>query len=212
MIPIGQPVNEAERQAIAYLRDHVPASYLILHNFEVPRDGETFEVDIAIIAPHAVYLVDVKGTRGLIDVYGPKWYPEGRQPFSSPLAKLRGHARAIKGVITGSQPGRRDLEDIYVGAVVLLTAPDATLVDQGGRDAPNVTTLKKAAAFFQNITRIPAGAAAEEQRRWSKRSSSRKHQYSRHSCTTNRSPPVRNSTFGPQLSDRRSTYLLNVAA
>jgi serine/threonine protein kinase len=153
----GPPVNEAERQAIAYLRDHLPGSYLLLHNFEVVRDDQTFEVDVAIIAPHAVYLVDVKGTRGLIDVYGPKWYPEGRQPFSSPLAKLRGHARAIKGVITSSQPGRRDLEDIYVDAAVVLTAPDATLVDQGGRDAPNVTTLKKAAAFFQNSTRLPAG-------------------------------------------------------
>lgn len=157
VIPIGEPVNEAERQAIAYLRDHLPASYLVLHNFEILRDGEAFEVDIAVIAPHAVYLVDVKGTRGLIDVYGPKWYPEGRQPFNSPLAKLRGHARAVKGIITRSQPGRRDLEDIYVDAAVVLTAPDATLVDQGGRDAPNVTTLKKAAAFFQNSTRIPAG-------------------------------------------------------
>lgn len=157
VVPIGEPVNEAERQAIAYLRDHLPSSYLVLHNFEIVRDGEAFEVDVAIVAPHAVYLVDVKGTRGLIDVYGPKWYPEGRQPFSSPLAKLRGHARAVKGVITSSQPGRRDLEDIYVDAAVVLTAPDATLVDQGGRDAPNVTTLKKAAAFFQNSTRIPAG-------------------------------------------------------
>lgn len=157
VIPIGEPVNEAERQAIAYLRDHLPSSYLVLHNFEIVRDGEAFEVDVAVVAPHAVYLVDVKGTRGLIDVYGPKWYPQGRQPFSSPLAKLRGHAKAVKGIITSSQPGRRDLEDIYVDAAVVLTAPDATLVDQGGRDAPNVTTLKKAAAFFQNSTRIPAG-------------------------------------------------------
>lgn len=157
VIPIGEPVNEAERQVIAYLRDHLSSSYLVLHNFEIVRDGEAFEVDIAVIAPHAVYLVDVKGTRGPIDVYGPKWYPQGRQPFSSPLAKLRGHAKAVKGVITSSQPGRRDVEDVYVDAVVLLTAPDATLVDQSGRDAPNVTTLKKAAAFFQNSTRIPAG-------------------------------------------------------
>ncbi|UQA57107.1 methylation-associated defense system protein kinase MAD6 [Polyangium aurulentum] len=157
VIPIGEPVNEAERQSIAYLRDHLPASYLVLHNFDVVRDGETFEVDIAVVAPHAVYLVDVKGTRGLIDVYGPKWYPEGRQPFNSPLAKLRAHAKSIKGVITASQPGRRDLEDIYVDAVIVLTAPDATIVDQGGRDAPNVTVLKKAAAFFQNSARIPAG-------------------------------------------------------
>lgn len=157
VIAIGVPVNEAERQAIALLRDHLPASYLVVHNFEIVRDGEEFEVDIAVVAPHAVYLVDVKGTRGLIDVYGPKWYPQGRQPFSSPLAKLRGHAKAVKGIITSSQPGRHDLLDIYVDAVVVLTAPDATLVDQGGRDAPNVTTLKKAAAFFQNATRIPAG-------------------------------------------------------
>jgi serine/threonine protein kinase len=157
VIPIGEPVNEAERQAIAYLRDHLPASYLALHNFEIVRDGEAFEVDVAIIAPHAVYLVDVKGTRGLIDVYGPKWYPEGRQPFSSPLAKLREHAKEVKGIITSSQPGRRDLKDIYVDAAVVLTSPDATLVDKDGRDAPNVTTLKKAAAFFQNSMRVPAG-------------------------------------------------------
>jgi serine/threonine protein kinase len=157
VIPIGEPVNEAERQAIASLRDHLPASYLILHNFEIARDGETFEVDVAIIAPHAVFLVDVKGTRGLIDVYGSKWYPEGRQAFSSPLAKLRGHAKAVKGIITSSQPGRRDLDDIYVDAAVVLTSPGATLADPGGRDAPNVTTLKKAAAFFQNAVRIPAG-------------------------------------------------------
>lgn len=157
VIPIGEPVNEAERLAIASLRDHLPASYLLLHNFDVVRDSETFEVDIAVVAPHAVYLVDVKGTRGLIDVYGPKWYPEGRQPFNSPLAKLRSHAKAIKGAITASQPGRRDLEDIYVDAVILLTSPDAALADQGGRDAPNVTSLKKAAAFFQNSARIPVG-------------------------------------------------------
>lgn len=157
VIPIGEPVNEAERQAIATLRDHLPASYLVLHNFEILRDGETFEVDVAIIAPHAVFLVDVKGTRGLIDVYGSKWYPEGRQAFSSPLAKLRGHAKAVKGIITSSQPGRRDLDDIYVDAAVVLTAPDATLADPGGRDAPNVTTLRKAVAFFQNAARIPAG-------------------------------------------------------
>ena len=81
-IPIGEPVNEAERVAIAHLRDNLPDSYLLLHNFEIVRDRECFEIDLAVVAPHAVYLVDVKGTRGLIDVYGPKWYPNGRQPYT----------------------------------------------------------------------------------------------------------------------------------
>ncbi|TAK54869.1 MAG: NERD domain-containing protein, partial [Dehalococcoidia bacterium] len=85
VIPIGQPVNDSERAAIAHLRDHLSDSYTILHNFEITRDGDKWEIDIAVLAPHAVYLVDVKGTRGVIDVYGPKWYPEGRTPYASPL-------------------------------------------------------------------------------------------------------------------------------
>ena len=155
VIPIGEPVNDSEKQAIAHLRDVLPENYLLLHNFEIHRHGHIYEVDLALLTPHAVYLVDVKGTRGLIDVYGPKWYPEGRTPFASPLAKLRGHAKSLKGMITDSHPSRRELQDIYVDAVVLLTARDATLQDPGGRDAPNVTTLARSAAFFQNAGRIP---------------------------------------------------------
>src|SRR3984957_12174036 len=155
VLPIGQPVNEAERRVIAQLRDRLPDDYVLLHNFEIHRNGEVFEVDLAVIAPHAVYLVDIKGTRGLIDVYGPKWYPERRQPYTSPLVKLRGHARTLKGIITASQPSRRDLEGIYVDAAIVLAAPDAVLQDPGGRDAPNVATLAKSVAFFQNAARIP---------------------------------------------------------
>lgn len=155
VIPIGEPVNDAERRAIAHLRDHLPDGYLILHNFEVHRGEEKFEVDLAVLAPHAVYLVDAKGTRGLVEVHGPKWYPENRQPFTSPLLKLRSHARAIKGAITESDPGRRELAGIYVDAVVLLTAPDGLLQDPAGRDMPDVTTLARAAAFFQDRRRVP---------------------------------------------------------
>ena len=155
VIPIGQPVNEAERSAIGHLRNHLPASYLVAHNFEIDRNGELFEVDIAVIAPHAVYLVDVKGTRGLIDVHGSKWYPEGRQPYTSPLIKLRGHCKTLKGLITSSDPSRRELDSIYVDAAIVLTAPNAVVQDPGGRDAPAVTTLAKSVAFFQNAGRIP---------------------------------------------------------
>jgi len=156
VIPIGEPVNEAERRAIAHLRDHLPKSYLLVHNFEIERNGKFFEVDLAVIAPHAIYLVDVKGTRGLIDVYGAKWYPEGRQPYTSPLMKLRGHCKSLKGIITGSQPGRSDLEGIFIDAAVLLAAPDAVIQDPGGRDGPSVTTLKRSVDFFQNAGRVSA--------------------------------------------------------
>lgn len=141
VIPIGQPANDAERTAIAHLRDHLPDRFILLHNFEIERQGERFEIDLALLAPHALYLIDVKGTRGLIDVHGPKWYPDGRAPYPSPLAKLRGHARTIKGLITRAHPGRAELDGVYVDAIVLLTAPDAHLNDPADQDGKSVVKL-----------------------------------------------------------------------
>lgn len=156
VIPVGQPVNDAERTAIAYLRDHLPDSFVLLHNFEIERQGERFEIDIALLTPHALYLIDVKGTRGSIDVHGSKWYPEGRAPYPSPLAKLRGHARTVKGLVTQAHPGRHELEDIYVDAAVMLTAPDVHLNDREQLDADRVVKLKDAERYFKDATRIPS--------------------------------------------------------
>ncbi|MCP4698832.1 MAG: NERD domain-containing protein, partial [Gammaproteobacteria bacterium] len=95
VIPIGEPANEAERLLIAHLRDALPDAYLVLHNFELEQNGQWYEIDIAVLAPHAVYLADAKGTRGRIDVYQGKWHPEGRASFRSPLLNLRKHARVL---------------------------------------------------------------------------------------------------------------------
>jgi hypothetical protein len=51
IIPIGEPVNDAERAVIAYLRDHSPASWTVFHNFEIGQGGEWFEVDLAVLTP-----------------------------------------------------------------------------------------------------------------------------------------------------------------
>lgn len=155
VIPIGQPANESERQAIGFLRDHLPDGWLIFHNFEMRQGEEVFEIDIAILASHAMYLVDVKGTRGNIDVYGSKWYPEGRQPFFSPLAKLRSHAKTMATIIRESNAGLIELRKAHVHAAVLLTADDAALFDQAGIDSPDVTDYKHCLKYFRDTSRIP---------------------------------------------------------
>lgn len=155
VIPIGQPANDAERQAIGFLRDHLPDGWLLFHNFEMRQGQEVFEIDIALLGPHAVYLVDVKGTRGNIDVYGAKWYPEGRQPFHSPLAKLRNHAKIMATFIRESNAGLTELRKAHVHAAVLLTADDASISDPGGKDGPDVTTLKRCLRYFNDKSLIP---------------------------------------------------------
>lgn len=156
VIPIGQPANESERQAIGFLRDHLPDGWLIFHNFEMRQGEEVFEIDIAILAPHAMYLVDVKGTRGNIDVYGSKWYPEGRQKFHSPLAKLRNHAKVMSTLLADSNKGIVELRKVHVHAVVLLTAGDAQLYDPAGIDSPDVTDYKRCLKFFTDKGKIPS--------------------------------------------------------
>ncbi len=155
VIPIGQPANDAERTAIGFLRDHLPESWLIFHNFEMRQGEEVFEIDLALLAPHALYLVDIKGTRGNIDVYGSKWYPEGRQPFVSPLAKLRSHAKIMATIIRESNTGLIELRKAHVHATVLLTADDAAVIDPEGKDGPDVTDYKRCLKYFRETSRIP---------------------------------------------------------
>lgn len=157
VIPIGQPANDPEREAIAYLRDHLPGDYRVLHNFELRSDsGQWFEVDVAIIAPHAVYLVDIKSTYGEIHVAGGKWHPEGRTPFASPLAKLRHHTRLLHGLLSASANGpHAPLRHVWVEATVLLTAPDSVLRDPDGRDRDHVVKLSGCERFFTDATLLP---------------------------------------------------------
>ena len=157
VIQIGHPANEPEKEAIAYLRDHLPADYRVIHNFELRNDdGQWFEIDIAVVAPHAVYLVDVKSTYGEIHVAGSRWHPEGRTPFASPLAKLRHHTRQLHGVLSNAASGSHlALRHVWVEAVVLLTAPDARLRDPEGRDRDHTWPLQVCERQFMDASRLP---------------------------------------------------------
>jgi serine/threonine protein kinase len=128
----GEPVNDAERAVIRHLRDHGPAHWVVLHNIELRLQGSRkYEIDVLVITEFAVTLIDVKGTHGRIEVTGGRWYPVGREPFRSPVEKLNGHARALKGNLTPY-----GLSRVFVDYLVVLTAPDARLVDPStGPDA-----------------------------------------------------------------------------
>ncbi|MFJ2030063.1 NERD domain-containing protein [Streptosporangium sp. NPDC087985] len=150
----GRPVNDAERRVIAHLRDNAPSDWLLLHNIEVPRGDDTFEVDVIVLTGHSLCVIDVKGTRGRIEVSGARWFPARRDAFRSPVAKLRGTGRALKGLLTQE---RRELERVYVDSVVVLTGPDAELVDPAGRDSRHVTDLRGLIGTLSNVSRVRRG-------------------------------------------------------
>jgi serine/threonine protein kinase len=124
----GEPVNDSERAVIRHLRDHGLDDWFFWHNIDVPlQNGRKGDIDILLVTGHAIYLIDVKGTRGRIDVARRRWYPSNRQAFYSPVDKLRNHVRAFKGHLTSRGLDGR----IFVNQLVVLTAPDARLIDSG---------------------------------------------------------------------------------
>ncbi|MET7327318.1 NERD domain-containing protein [Nonomuraea sp. NPDC005650] len=152
----GRPVNDAERRVIAYLRDQAPADWLLLHNIEVPRGHDVFEVDLIVLTGHSIVVVDVKGTRGRIEVSGTRWFPPRREAFGSPVAKLRGTAKALKGLLVSKAT---QLERVYVDSLVVLSSPDAELIDPAGRDAVNVTDLPGLLATLSDVSRVRRGCS-----------------------------------------------------
>jgi serine/threonine protein kinase len=130
VIKFGEPENESERLAIQYLKGHLPDNYRLYTNLEIPRGRQLYEVDLIVVAPHAVYIVDVKGVYGRVEVDDNDWYPENRQPYPSPLKKYRQHVRALAGLIKDANPAHKhQVKRILIQAVVLLTTDDVEIID-----------------------------------------------------------------------------------
>lgn len=156
IISVGQPRNDAERQAIDYLRKHLPVTCTVMHNFEIKQGTEWFEIDLAVLTPQCVYVVDVKGVRGKVEVFGSKWYPEGRAPYNSPLIQGRLNAKILKSLLIDTHKTRPELQQVHVRATVLLTSSDVQLLDPEGRDLPDCVLLAKSLHYFQNKANVPS--------------------------------------------------------
>ncbi|NJL57647.1 NERD domain-containing protein, partial [bacterium] len=140
VIAIGQPENEAERKAIAFLRDNLPDTYTLIHNFEILTPQRKYEIDIALIAPHSLFIIDVKHIVGAIDIYRRTWYPQGRGSYPSPLLKLHSHSKFIKGLITSTHSAQPDLRKLYSQPVILMTA-NTVVNDNSGADKDEIIRL-----------------------------------------------------------------------
>ena len=94
-IPIGEPAHDAERQALRFLVEGLPADYTVYGNpWLVERSGVVFELDAVVVAPHALFVVEIKSYRGRIEGTDNDWWlPE---KIRSPLKLNRVTAQVLK--------------------------------------------------------------------------------------------------------------------
>lgn len=144
-IPIGQPAHDAERQAIRFLVEGLPADHTVYGNpWLVERTGVIYELDAVVVAPRAVFVVEIKSYRGRVDGTDHDWYVP--HPVPSPLKLNRITAQALKSQL------RRDsyqAGQLWVEGFVFLSATTDIGV-KGAASRDRIHTRKTVLAALQD--------------------------------------------------------------
>ena len=123
-LPATRPANPAEAQVIQHLVDGLPNTYTIIPNAEIAQPGgPPFEYDVIVIAPHAVYVVEVKRWLGGIQGDDFTWLVGGIHHRPNPWLTANNKSRVLKNAIESRLPG---MGRFWVEAVV-------TIVDDVGQ-------------------------------------------------------------------------------
>lgn len=125
-VPKGQPVHDAEARGLQALVRALPDNYWVFSNLELASDrrGQTFEHDAIVLAPHAVFTVELKSWGGRVVGNRDRWTLAGGTVVQSPIPLILAKARVLKGRL---QSRRRELGSVWVQGMVFLSAADATV-------------------------------------------------------------------------------------
>jgi serine/threonine protein kinase len=135
-----------ERAALHFIRQRFPQRepFRAWSNFMfIADDGTRNEVDLLVVSPTGVYLVEIKSHPGRMDGDAGTWVwttPEGyRRTFDNPLLLAERKAKKLKSLLMSKQafrtPRMRN-EGFYLKSVVFLSDPDLKigLNEDGRRD------------------------------------------------------------------------------
>lgn len=148
-IPIGEPAHDAERQGLRFLVEGLPADYTVYGNtWLVERTGVIYELDAVVVAPHALFVVEIKSYRGRIEGTDHDWYVP--YPVPSPLKLNRITCQALK-----SQLKRENYlaGQLWVEGLVFLSATtDVGVKGPASRD--RIHTRKSILGALQDIALV----------------------------------------------------------
>ncbi len=156
-IQIGEPAHDAERQALRFLVEGLPPEYTVYGNaWLVERSGVVYELDAVVVAPHAVFVVEIKSYRGRIEGTDNDWWlPE---KIRSPLKLNRITSQVLKSRLKNAsyQAGQ-----VWTEGLVFLSATTDVGV-RGPASNDRVHTRKTVLAALQDqalIDRLSQGRA-----------------------------------------------------
>jgi hypothetical protein len=116
---IAPPENASETRAVTELARNLSDEFIIFHNFELATpQGMPYEFDICVVAPHAVYHIEVKGYRGQIRGDQYQWQFENGAVTPSPIPLANKKTKILAGKLRGRD---RRMDDVFVETLIMLT-------------------------------------------------------------------------------------------
>ncbi len=85
---LGPYANDDETWGAEFLRDNLPDHYRIYTNFLLRADGQSYEVDLAILADYTIHLIDMKRYTGTVTYDQTAFESEGRKRGRNALGKI----------------------------------------------------------------------------------------------------------------------------
>lgn len=156
-VPGSRPADEGEALVVSFLRDKLPGTYTLIPNFEIAERGRpAFEYDLAVVAPHAVYIVEVKRWQGGITGDDDTWVVGGRNRRPNPWPTTNNKARVIKSLLVRQVPSG---DSVWVEAVIAIAA-DLGELDLRGNCRDHAFRYTDLPAFLTNPAAL-AGKAGD---------------------------------------------------
>ena len=149
-----QPIDEGEALVVQYLSNVLPSNYLLYPNLEIAAVGrQPYEYDLIVVAPHAIYVVEIK--RWLVQISGGDylWHLSSGKKKANPLRLTNHKARVLKGRLVQYSAS---LQHVWVEACVVI-ADEKTQLQLNGAVAKRTFLYPDVAKFLQDPLLLHAG-------------------------------------------------------
>ncbi len=121
---LGDGIHQREIRGIEVLKDALPNDWYAYTNMEfVVSAGTTREIDVVVVAPEMVFVIDLKDWHGKVESSNGYWLKDGKDHGKSPVGKVSENARQIGTVlrehIKRHSKGKRISSPFVHGAIVM---------------------------------------------------------------------------------------------
>ena len=151
---VGECINDGELLLIKELESRLPDNYHVIHNWQLPSTAKQYrEIDVIVIAPHAIYIIENKHWSG--EVKGnDKEVISGNRNFLNPYIQVSQQAKAL-GSYFDDKLEKNVSWKIWVEPVVNISGSVPNILIKGDR-ADRFFTLENICDFLENPKQLTA--------------------------------------------------------